>query len=658
VTALVPVLTGQKGMFVEEEGKTDDPPILTGDAMESAQFAVFRDENGDWKWHVLHLEALAQSNESAVTRPDAAEGIERVKSQISSAGLMELTTSAFRLYEDRDGTWQWTLARDDGSIVGSCAGEFDERDGAEQSVSFLKDRGPDADVIEIEGAAFTYKERRDQWYWQLVDDERAPLASSETGHSTQERAEEAAQTFAERFDQARGCSTSSTSAWNSASEPTAGPGGSSTPTTRSSPTARTSSTPGATPRRRPKRCSRRSSRPRSPSPANRPTSSTSPARSGATGWSTRASTSSRARTRRDPEHDGSAEWADQFGENARDADVVEIEDAEYEVYPATGASAGGSAASTPDDDLPATVEEPEPAADGGTTVDAPDADETGPWHWRLVTDDRDVVAASTEPHADAETATTAIERVRQQASEAELIEFENAAFQVYEADSGEWRWRLIDEDGNVLADSGGEEHTSRGEAAEAMMTLKEQAPNAELLEIETAAFELFVDEDDEWGWRLIDEAGKLVAEDPSTHPTRGAARQAMNRLLEYLDSDVRTMDRAIFQTYATEDWHWRFVMPSGDTVAVDGEDHPTRDELVDGLDDVRDAAATARRSTVGDVRAAVRQWRVALPAARPRPSGDRRLDRLLPRSRGGDRRRRRPHGPTRPTRRYSRSRTP
>jgi len=68
--------------------------------MESAQFAVFRDENGDWKWHVLHLEALAQSNESA----DAAgrrggHRARQVPDQL--CGLMELTTSAFRLYGPR-----------------------------------------------------------------------------------------------------------------------------------------------------------------------------------------------------------------------------------------------------------------------------------------------------------------------------------------------------------------------------------------------------------------------------------------------------------------------------------------------------------------------------------------------------------------------------
>ncbi|WP_222917770.1 DUF1508 domain-containing protein [Natrinema sp. SYSU A 869] len=602
VTALVPVLTGQKGMFVEEEGATEEPPILTGDAMESAQFAVFRDENGDWTWHVLHLEALAQSTETAVTRPDATEGIERVKSQISSAGLMELTTSAFRLYEDRDGTWQWTLARDDGSIVGTCAGEFDRRDGAEESVSFLKDRGPDADVIEIEGAAFTYAEKRDQWHWQLVDENHTPMASGDTGHPSQERAEEAARTFTDRFDRARLldiehvgvelCERVDGWTWRfvDADDDVIATSVVEFDSRRDAEKAADALLPAL--------------ESASITMAGEPTYELY--ESGEE-WRYRLVDENEHVVARSPEgaagQDGVEEWTDRFRDDALNSDVVEIDDAEYEVYPAPETASAVESDGAPadeDDTLPTPLEEPEPAADGGTTTDDATADDTGPWHWRLVTDDREVVAASTEPHADAAAATTAIERVRQQASEADLIEFENAAFQVYEADSGEWRWRLIDEDGNVLADSG-EEHTSRREAAEAMMTLKEQAPDAELLEIETAAFELFVDEDDEWGWRLIDEAGKLVAEDPATHPTRGAARQAMNRLLEYLDADVRTMDRAVFQPYATEDWHWRFVMPSGETVAVDDEGYPTRDELIDSLEGVRDAAASARRSAIGDV---------------------------------------------------------
>ncbi|MFC4543394.1 DUF1508 domain-containing protein [Halosolutus amylolyticus] len=591
VTALVPVLTGRKGMWVEEEGSTEDPPVMTGDALEGAQFAVFRDENGDWTWNVLHLEALAGSEDSAVTRPEAREGIERVKSQISSAGLMELTTSAFRLYEDRDGTWQWALARDDGSIVGTCAGEFDERDGAENSVSFLKDRGPKADVIEIEDAAFTYTEERDQWFWKLVDDERTPLAAGEDGYHTQERAEEAARTFAERYDRARLLDIEHVGVelheqgddwtWrfvDSADDVVA-------------------TCTDAFGSRRDAEEAAEALLPELESAAvtvaGEPTYEHY--QSGEE-WRWRLVDENEHVVARSPDgvddHDDSERRAEELQSNARDADVVEIDDAEYEVFPA-----GHELTFDGDDDLPATADQTV-ATDGGAA--AADGQETTDWQWRLVTDDREIVAGSREPHESTEAAEAAIERVREQASEADLIEFENAAFQVYEADDGEWRWRLIDEDGNVLADSG-EEHTSRGEAAEAMMTLKEQAPNAELLEIETAAFELFVNEDDEWGWRLIDEAGKLVAEDPSTHPTRGAARQAMNRLLEHLDSDVRTMDRAIFQPYADDDWHWRFVLPSGETVAVEGEDHPTRDELVDSLDSIREAAAAAQSYTVGDV---------------------------------------------------------
>ncbi|RQG90148.1 DUF1508 domain-containing protein [Natrarchaeobius halalkaliphilus] len=600
VTALVPVVTGQRGMFVEEEGQTEDPPILTGDALEGAQFAVFRDEAGDWRWHVLHLEALAASTERAVTRPEATEGIERVKSQISSAGLLELTTSAFRLYEDRNGAWKWTLARDDGSVVGSCVDEFDSRDEAEGSVSFLKDRGPDADVIEIDGAAFTYTEERDQWYWQLIDDERRALASDDVGHRSQKRAEEAARTFAERFEHARVLDVADVGvelyegesgwAWRAVddSDDVIATATDEFESRRDAEEAVEAILPAL--------------ESASITVAGEPTYELY--QSGEE-WQFRLIDEAERVVARSPEerrdHEGTERRVEQFSERARDADIVEIDDAEYEVYPA----ADGREFSFDDgDDLPATVDETERreaelSADGGVVGE--DGRETGPdWNWRLVTEGRDVIAASNEPHSDAETAEEAIDRVREQASEAELIEFENAAFQVYEADSGEWRWRLIDEDGNVLADSGAE-HTSRNEAAEAMMTLKEQAPEAELLEIETAAFELFVDEDDEWGWRLIDEGGKLVAEDPATHPTREAAKAAMDRVLEHLESDVRTMHEAIFQPYAAEDWHWRFVLPSGEIVAVDGQEHPTRDDLVERLEAVRDAAASGHRYTIGDV---------------------------------------------------------
>ncbi len=560
VTALVPVVTGRKGMFVTEEGVTEDPPILVGEALEGAQFAVFRDENGDWVWHALHLEALAGSEGSSPTRPAAESSIDRFRSKIGDAGLLELTTAAFRLYADEDGRWHWLLMREDGSILAESPDPLDARDDVEETVSFLKDRGPDADVIEIDDAAFNYVEERGRWHWRLLDADRTVLATDPSGRESQPAAEDAALAFADRFEDARLLAIDHVGVelreraddwgWrivDADDEPVA------------------ESTVGYDGRR----------------DAEEATEAILPALESAAvtvagepafenyevgeGWRWRLVDAGGSVVARSPASSPSADASESehaaFAANAAEADVVEIEGAEYELYP-----------------------------DG----------EGESWHWRLVTEDREVIADSTEPHEDPAAAEAAIERVRAQASEAELIEFEESAFQVYEAEGGEWRWRLIDEDGTVLADSG-QEHESKDEAARTMTTLKEQAPDAEMLEIETAAFELFRDEDERWGWRLIDEGGRMVAEEPTTHPDRGSAKAAMDRLLDRLDADVRTMERAIFQTYSAADWEWRFVLPTNEVVAASEEGYATRDELAERLEGIRETATGAVSHRIGDV---------------------------------------------------------
>ncbi|WP_247728332.1 YegP family protein [Halovivax limisalsi] len=558
ITALIPAITGQKGKYVAEEGATEDPPVLTGDALDGAQFAAFRDEDGDWQWRILHLEALAASMEGSLTRPDAEADIEAVKSEIGSAGLMELTTSAFRLYETADGEWQWTLVREDGSVVARCGDAFADRDGAEEAVSFLKDRGPVADVIEIEDAAFNYYEERDRWHWQLLDDERRALAVSPTDYGSKADAEAGASSFVEDFEDAGLLSMDEVGielldtheGW--------------TWRVVDTDDVELATAEDAYDSRRDAEAAVEALLPAleeaAVTVAGEPTYELFTA---GHEWRWRLVGRNERVVARNPNTAGTyqeiEETTDRFAENVEDADVFEIDGARYERY---------------------RIGED--------------------WRWRLVTEDRSVIAASTEPHQSADAAQAAIERMREQADEADLIEFEQSAFQVYEADQGEWRWRLIDEDGNVLADSGAE-HGSKSEAAEAMMTLKEQAPNAELLEIETAAFELFVDDGD-WGWRLIDDGGKLIAEDPGSHPTRGAARQAMDQLVENLDTESRTMEAAAFQTYVSgDDWNWRFVLPDGTVVAENEEAASTRDQIESEIERIRAVASSAGRSRIGDV---------------------------------------------------------
>ncbi|MFW6376821.1 MAG: DUF1508 domain-containing protein [archaeon] len=561
VTALVPVVTGRKGMFVEEEGVAEEPPILLGDALRDALFAVFRDENGDWTWRIVTQEAVAESDSSALTRPDAESAIERLKSQIGTASLLEITTAAFRMYQNEEGRWRWMLMREDGSVVAGSGGDFPEREGAEESVSFLKDHGPDADVIHIEGAAFNYYEDRGDWYWELLDEDRSAIAEGPTTFDGQDAAEGAAFEAADRMTDSRVLAIETVGVellqvdggwvWRLLDDD-------------DEELVRSTDTFDG---RRQAESAVDDVRPALGNAAI--TVAVDPAYElyeNGEGWSWRLvdGTERVLATEHEPlptESDAGS-MVGTFSRGAAEAEIIEIDDADYEIYP-----------------------------------------EGNDWHWRLVTEDRKVIADSTEPHESPETAQDAIDRVRGQAAEADLIEFDESAFQVYEAETGEWRWRLIDEDGTVLADSG-EEHASRGEATQAMTTLKEQAPDADLLEIDTAAFELFrdVEGDGGWGWRLIDEAGKMVAEGPRTHPSRDEAKSALNDLVDHLEARVRTMEAPAFQAYTEgDDWHWRYLQVDGTIVADDADSEPTRDDLENAIENVRPTATEAGSLVVGDV---------------------------------------------------------
>jgi len=574
ITALVPVLTGERAMLVEAEGIDEHPPIMLGEAEEDAMFAVHRDDYGDWTWNVVHEEAMASATGSARTRPDAEDAIDDLKEQIGNARLLEITTAAFRLYESAEDGWKWLLMRDDGGVVAESQAEFDAREGAEDDVSFLKDRAPTAAVVDIEGAAFNYRQDDDGWHWELLDDERRALASgvaaANSRSSAVDEAEHAGDLLADGrtivleshgvelheagdgwrwriLDQDQRELVSSRSAYDgrrsaeAAAERVLSDLGDASTTVAGDPTYEVFDD------------------------------------GDQWQWRLVDDADDVIARHHEPLADraGAERNAEALKSGAADADIVEVDGAAYETYP-----------------------------DGEQ------------WHWRLVTQDRSVVADSTAAHDGDEAARQGIERVRSQAAEAELIEFEEAAFQVYEADTGEWRWRLIDEDGAVMADSG-TEHDSRGEATEAMFTLKEKAPDADVIEIDTAAFELFRDDDaGGWAWRLIDEAGKLIAEDPHVHDSRSAAREAMNELTSELHAEVRTMAAPAFQTYTDgDDWRWRFVLPENRTVAASAGAHSTRDDLHRSVEELRDDATAASVFTVGELSVQLHEtdeWRFRL----------------------------------------------
>jgi len=58
-----------------------------------------------------------------------------------------------------------------------------------------------------------------------------------------------------------------------------------------------------------------------------------------------------------------------------------------------------------------------------------------------------------------------------------------ATFEVYEDREGKWRWRLVHDNGNIIADSG-EGYATRQKCEEGIASVKENAGGAEVVEVE------------------------------------------------------------------------------------------------------------------------------------------------------------------------------
>jgi uncharacterized protein YegP (UPF0339 family) len=102
-------------------------------------------------------------------------------------------------------------------------------------------------------------------------------------------------------------------------------------------------------------------------------------------------------------------------------------------------------------------------------------DAAGEHRWRL-TSGNDIVADGGEGYASRDGAEDAVERVSEYAPDADLLEIGQAAFEVYEDAAGEFRWRLRHRNGNILADCG-EGYTDRTSAIDAIESVKRDAPN-------------------------------------------------------------------------------------------------------------------------------------------------------------------------------------
>jgi len=112
-----------------------------------------------------------------------------------------------------------------------------------------------------------------------------------------------------------------------------------------------------------------------------------------------------------------------------------------------------------------------------------------------------------------------------------------ATFEVYEDSAEQYRWRLVHDNGNIIADSG-EGYASKQKAEQGLGSVKSNAPGAYVVDESRdeespddggskATFELFKDSEDKARWRLRHDNGEIIADCGQGYASKQKAKQGL-----------------------------------------------------------------------------------------------------------------------------------
>ena len=112
-----------------------------------------------------------------------------------------------------------------------------------------------------------------------------------------------------------------------------------------------------------------------------------------------------------------------------------------------------------------------------------------------------------------------------------------ATFERYEDNAGQYRWRLVHDNGNIIAD-GSEGYASKQKATQGLESVRENAPGAPVVDISkdetadqdegsSATFELFEDDAGQYRWRLVHDNGEIIADGGQGYSSKQKAKQGL-----------------------------------------------------------------------------------------------------------------------------------
>jgi len=112
-----------------------------------------------------------------------------------------------------------------------------------------------------------------------------------------------------------------------------------------------------------------------------------------------------------------------------------------------------------------------------------------------------------------------------------------ARFELYEDNAEQYRWRLVHDNGNVIADSG-EGYASAQKAKQGLESVRTNGPGGYVVDTSKdeepdeeggskATFELFEDSGGKWRWRLVHDNGEIIADGGQGYASKQKAKQGL-----------------------------------------------------------------------------------------------------------------------------------
>ena len=251
----------------------------------------------------------------------------------------------------------------------------------------------------------------------------------------------------------------------------------------------------------------------------------------------------------------------------------------------SAADAATDAPADADEDPAEALPDPDESPSDGSTVEIYE-DRGGNWRWRLRHDNGNVIADGGEGYSSRRALEAAVDRLTGRVADADTLEHDPAAFEIYRDNADEWRWRLRHRNGRILAD-GGEGYASRSNAVEAVERVRDRV---------AADPEFYEDAAGEHRWRLAAENGETVADSGQGYAGERGAEAGFERVREYApEADTLTFDPLGFEVYVDRagEYRWRLRHRNGNVVADGGEGYSSKQNARKGIAAVQRTAPGA-----------------------------------------------------------------